>query len=115
MSYLLNSLYDSLVSSARTKITFFNEMREIGKQLGINSDKVFELTTLSAEGIWNPTYGINDKGSFSGSCLPKDTQAFFSWAESSGFKVDLLKSVINVNSSLNKKLPEKKPTGQEPK
>ncbi|MDO8498931.1 MAG: nucleotide sugar dehydrogenase [bacterium] len=86
-----------------TKITFFNEMRQIGQKMGINIEKVFNLTSLSAEGVWNHTYGIKDKGPFSGKCLPKDTQAFFSWAEENGFDAKLLKSVIEVNEKIKTK------------
>jgi len=89
------------------KITFFNEMRQIGNQIGINCEKIFKLTTLSSEGLWNPKYGVRDKGPFSGSCLPKDTQAFLNWANQNGFKADLLKTVIEVNNKILLKIPEK--------
>lgn len=82
------------------KITFFNEMRQIGSQIGLDIERVFKLTTLTAEGLWNPKYGTKDKGPYSGSCLPKDTQAFLNWAETNGFVVDLLKTVIKVNNRL---------------
>lgn len=88
------------------KITFFNEMRQIGKQLGINVEKVFKLTTLSAEGLWNPKYGVQDKGPFSGSCLPKDAQAFLDWANRNGFEANLLKTVLEVNNNLLRRLPQ---------
>lgn len=91
-----------------TKITFFNEMREIGKKLSMNTEKVFKVTALSCEGMYNSEYGIRDFGPFSGFCLPKDTQGFYSWAEERGYDVDLLKRVIEVNNKLAKKLSESK-------
>lgn len=87
-----------------TKITFFNEMREIGRSMGIDIERIFKLTAISCEGMWNPKYGIRDKGVFSGSCLPKDTKAFYDWALKNGFNVDLLKSTIEVNESLKEKV-----------
>lgn len=79
------------------KISFFNEMRNIGKQMEVNIEKLFKLTALSAEGLWNPKYGTMDKGSFGGKCLPKDTQAFLAWTQRNGHAADLLKTVIRVN------------------
>ncbi len=86
------------------KITYFNEMRQVAKELGIDAEKMFQLTAASTEGMWNPHYGIKDKGPFDGSCLPKDTQAFFTWAKEKGYDVRLLEATIDVNKSLKKKL-----------
>lgn len=94
MQKYMHNLYNA------TKISFFNEMRTIGKKLGMNTEKIFQLTALSAEGIWNPQYGTKDFGPFSGSCLPKDTKAFSQWAERNGFKTRLLDAVIDVNNEL---------------
>ncbi len=84
-----------------TKITFFNEMRIICKQLGLNPENIFPLVAKSAEGMWNPNYGIKDLGPFDGVCLPKDSQAFFAWARSLNLKMPLLKETIKINESLN--------------
>lgn len=86
------------------KISFFNEMREIAKGMGADADKIFQLTAISAEGIWNPMYGIRDRGPFNGSCLPKDTNAFLHWAKAHGHDVTLLQAVIDANKSLIEKL-----------
>ena len=85
-----------------TKISFFNEFRQICKQLGLNSNSVFELVAKSAEGILNPKYGIKDLGHFDGSCLPKDTQAYLSWAQDQGFSIPLLEATIKMNKELQK-------------
>src|SRR3989344_1526763 len=84
-----------------TKITFFNEMREIGKKSDLNTKKIFEITALSSEGMWNEKNGIKDLGPFSGSCLPKDTQAFLKWVHSNGADAHLLKTIIEVNDTLS--------------
>ena len=82
------------------KITFFNEMRKVCKECEIDTKKVFEVTALSAEGMWNPKYGIRDLGPFSGSCLPKDTKAFLRWIHQNGADAHLLKTIIEVNEAL---------------
>ena len=82
------------------KITFFNEMREIGKKAKLGTKKIFETTAFSAEGMWNPKYGIRDLGPFSGNCLPKDTRAFLKWATHNGVEALLLKTIIKINETL---------------
>jgi len=82
------------------KITYYNEMRQIANHIGVNADKIFKYTAISCEGVWNPKYGSRDMGPFQGSCLPKDTQAFFHWAQARGFDSSLLKTVIDVNNNL---------------
>lgn len=92
------------------KITFFNEIRRIGKQIGIDTEKLFQITAASAEGMWNPKYGIRDLGPFEGSCLPKDTQAFLAWAQENDFEAQFIETVVKVNDALLKTNGEKKPT-----
>ena len=82
------------------KITFFNEMRKVCKECELDTKKIFEVTALSAEGMWNPRYGIRDLGPFSGSCLPKDTKAFLRWIHQNGADAHLLKTIIEINEAL---------------
>ena len=92
MQKYVHNLYNA------AKITFINEMREIGKQIGADTEKMFRVVALSSEGMWNPKYGIWDFGPFDGSCLPKDTQAFLEWSQKKGLSADLLEAIINVNN-----------------
>lgn len=86
------------------KISFFNEMRMICEVLKIDVDKIFELTAKSAEGSWNTKYGIRNFGPYGGSCLPKDTTAFLSWAKKElASSMPLLKAVIAVNDIVKEK------------
>ena len=86
------------------KISFFNEMRMICEKINIDSDKIFELVSKSAEGSWNQKYGIRNFGPYSGSCLPKDTTAFLSWTKKElSSDMPLLEAVINVNETLKTK------------
>jgi UDPglucose 6-dehydrogenase len=93
MQKYVHNLYNAV------KITFFNEMRKIGKNLKIDTDRMFELTVKSCEAMWNAKYGIRDFGAFSGACLPKDTQAFYDWVQKKGWSADLLGSAIEVNKT----------------
>jgi len=87
-----------------SKISFFNEMRSVAQAVGADADKVFKVVTESAEASWNKKYGIRDFGPYDGSCLPKDTLAFMSWAnEEAKKKMPLLHAVIRVNENLKDK------------
>ncbi len=86
------------------KISFFNEMRIVCEALKVDADKVFELVAKSAEGSWNQKYGIRSLGPYGGSCLPKDTVAFLSWAKKNlANPMPLLKAVIKVNEITKEK------------
>lgn len=82
------------------KIAFFNEMRDVAKKSGINPDRVFRLVAQSAEAMWNPEYGIRDFGPFQGSCLPKDTRGFLTWAEKNGWEMPYLRAAVETNEAL---------------
>lgn len=103
------------------KTSFFNELRMfIRKMIAINNsgnghyngngsknghnnfdidiEKIFKLVSITAEASYNPKYGTRDMGPFGGSCLPKDTMAFFTFAKKTyGTELSLLKAVIDVN------------------
>jgi len=87
-----------------SKISFFNEMRQVGESAGVDSDKIFRVVMNSAEASWNKEYGIRNFGPFDGSCLPKDTLAFMSWAnDNAKKKMPLLHAIIKVNEHLKDK------------
>lgn len=85
-----------------TKISFFNEMRTVGKILSIEDlDKVFDITVETAEASWNHRYGVRDFGPFGGTCLPKDTSGFLSFSrETLHTDMPLLAATILVNKAL---------------
>lgn len=86
------------------KISFFNEMRMVSEVKGIDADKIFGAVILSAEASWNKEYGIKNFGPFGGTCLPKDTLGFLTWArENLGKRLPLLESVIKVNEAVKEK------------
>lgn len=98
MQKYVHNLYNAV------KITFYNEMRQIAEINGLDAEKMFKINALTAEGMWNPMYGIRDFGPYSGHCLPKDTQAFYNWVEKNDYDADLLKAAIDVNNKFMKKL-----------
>ena len=49
-------------------------------ELGMACDPIAETVARSAEGSFNPEYGIRGGRPFSGACLPKDTEGFHGFA-----------------------------------
>ena len=85
------------------KISFFNEMRQACRELGISCEKMFQLVTESAEGMWNPAYGTKDLGPFAGACLPKDSKAFQRYAkENLKIEMRMLQAMLDLNEDLIK-------------
>jgi UDPglucose 6-dehydrogenase len=90
-----------------TKISFFNEMHNVCLKLGIDSTTVNSLVVKSAEGLWNPAYGTKGGPPYGGSCLPKDTRAFrsFAWEQDLG-PMTLLDATIKVNEQMGESREE---------
>jgi UDPglucose 6-dehydrogenase len=84
-----------------TKISFFNEMHMVCRSLDIDADRIAGLVSRSAEAMWNPQYGIKGGRPYGGTCLPKDTRAFRSFARNLGInEMVLLDAVIKVNEEM---------------
>jgi UDPglucose 6-dehydrogenase len=104
-----------------TKISYFNEMHMVCNKLGLDSDKIAALVAKSAEGMWRADYGIKGGSPYGGTCLPKDTRAFHSFAHKMDLHpMPLLGAVIKINEQMGepvttdnfleeKLLPEIKP------
>lgn len=92
----IHNLYNAV------KIAFFNEMRLASYYLGVDADKIFAITAESAEAFWNKEYGLRDFGPFDGMCLPKDTQAFYAWAQNKKIDLDVLGGTIVSNDKFAK-------------
>lgn len=80
-----------------TKISFTNEIWSVCQELEIDGNQVMETITKSAEGMWNPRYGTRGGYAYGGSCLPKDTVAFESFARQKGINMGVLQAVIERN------------------
>ncbi len=46
-----------------SKISFFNELREVAIAIGVDAERVFALVAQSSEAMWNAEYGTRDLGS----------------------------------------------------
>ena len=71
------------------------------RSLDIDADRIAGLVSRSAEAMWNPTYGIKGGRPYGGTCLPKDTRAFRSFARNLDInEMVLLDAVIKVNEEM---------------
>jgi UDPglucose 6-dehydrogenase len=91
------------------KISFWNEMWLVCQELGIDHQLVSSTVARSAEGSFNPRYGIRGGAAYGGACLPKDTQGFLGFAESINVDMPLLRAVIAVNDRLDLKAADGMP------
>ncbi len=83
-----------------TKISFANEMWSVCRSLGVDGNRVLSFVARSAEGSWNPSYGIRGGTPFGGSCLPKDTRAFLTFARENSLDMPLLEAAVRVNDRM---------------
>jgi UDPglucose 6-dehydrogenase len=84
-----------------TKISFFNEMRRAAASIRIEDiDEAFAVTAITAQGLWDPRYGTRDRGPYDGACLPKDVQAWLTFARAHDLPCDLVQATATVNASV---------------
>jgi UDPglucose 6-dehydrogenase len=94
-----------------TKISFWNEMWAMSRHLGLDADAVASVVSRSAEGSFNPEYGIRGGAPYGGSCLPKDTKGFLGFAAAEGMGMPLLSAVIEVNEEMERLIHSELATG----
>ncbi|MEO8423559.1 MAG: UDP-glucose/GDP-mannose dehydrogenase family protein [Actinomycetota bacterium] len=82
-----------------SKIAFFNELRRVAIAIGVDAERAFALVAQSSEAMWNAEYGTLDLGPYGGACLPKDLEAFLTWAERNGLDLPILSAVRQTNLS----------------
>lgn len=83
-----------------TKISFWNEMWLVARELGLDLDPIAQTVAKSAEGSFNPLYGIRGGAPYGGVCLPKDTQGFLGFAADIAVDMPLLRAVVEINDRL---------------
>jgi UDPglucose 6-dehydrogenase len=91
-----------------TKISFANEMWQLGRKLGINANFALEMSSIVGEGYWNPKYGTFGGQPYDGLCLPKDIKSFLKFAKEQGFEMPLLSAVDKINSQMYNRVFGKK-------
>ena len=82
-----------------TKISFFNEVYLLCRALELDS------TIISKAVAMDPRigeYGVYGGRSFEGGCLPKDLEAFISFARDNKFVPALLETTLEINNTLRK-------------
>jgi UDPglucose 6-dehydrogenase len=82
------------------KISFTNEIWSICAHLGISQLEVAEVVAQSAEGSYNPTYGITGGYAYGGACLPKDLDGLLGFGSDEALDLPLLTAVREVNLSV---------------
>jgi UDPglucose 6-dehydrogenase len=83
-----------------SKISFWNEMWQVCQALDVDHDLVASTVARSAEGSFNPEYGIRGGAPYGGVCLPKDTNGFLGFAKDLNVSMPLLEAVVSVNDSM---------------
>jgi UDPglucose 6-dehydrogenase len=91
------------------KISFWNEMWLVATTVGVDPDDVASTVALSAEGSFNPQYGIRGGSAYGGACLPKDTNGFLGYAAEQGVTMPLLEAVVETNERMTRLLGERQP------
>lgn len=85
-------------------ISLHNELRMVLLKRGFTDseiNEVFALTAVTAESAYNTGYGRKNLGPFAKSCLPKDTQAFLTYAETVlGMPMPVLAGSVEVNEMM---------------
>ena len=88
------------------KISFFNEIGLVCKQLGID-DKAVSLGVSMDKRIGN--YGTQFGKPFEGACLPKDTEALASFIRNLQINPDLLQVALDINRKMEELTSSKPP------
>jgi GDP-mannose 6-dehydrogenase len=92
-----------------SKISFFNEIDQACKAVGVKSEEVSRLMPQLALGLRDDLkeWGIYGGRPFAGMCLPKDLEAFISFMKTKGTDLPLLSAVKQVNDRVGneKKAP----------
>jgi len=82
-----------------TKISYWNELFLICRELGIDSQVVAEIVALDPRiGKYGTVHGM----AFGGKCLPKDLKAFISFADKYR-KIRLLRAVEEINEEMKER------------
>jgi GDP-mannose 6-dehydrogenase len=79
-----------------TKITFANEIGRLGKEAGVNSQRVMQLLCMDTRLNLSPYY-MKPGNPFGGSCLPKDVRAVCHFGREQGLTLPLLENLLPSN------------------
>ena len=80
------------------KISYFNQIGMMCKKMGISEEQVTQAVSLDSR---IGSYGTNGGLPFGGACLPKDTEAFASFARNMNMKNDLIETALKINKQID--------------
>jgi UDPglucose 6-dehydrogenase len=80
------------------KISYFNQISMMCKKMGITEDEVTKAVSLDSR---IGSYGTIGGPPFGGACLPKDTEAFASFAKNLNMRHDLIDLAIRINKEID--------------
>jgi UDPglucose 6-dehydrogenase len=86
------------------KISYFNEINMMCKKMGISEERVAHAVSMDNR---IGGYGTNGGLPFGGACLPKDTEAFASFARNMNIKDDLIETAIRINEQVDESNSQK--------
>ena len=84
------------------KISFWNEMWLVAREVGLDLDPIAATVAKSAEGSINPQYGIRGGAPTAVSACRRTPAAFLGYAKEIGVDMPLLRAVVDVNEHLEK-------------
>jgi nucleotide sugar dehydrogenase len=85
------------------KISTYNYFRKFAQRIGISeeeADRLISISVYTGESLYNPEYGTQPRGAFSGACLPKDLSALIRFSAAAGMDANLLVAVDEINRSM---------------
>jgi len=86
------------------KISYFNQISMMCKKMGISEDRVAQAVAMDNR---IGGYGTNGGLPFGGACLPKDSEAFASFAKNMNVKDDLIETAIRINKQIDESNSQK--------
>tara|TARA_B100000575_G_C22981700_1_gene566426 strand:- start:67 stop:915 length:849 start_codon:yes stop_codon:yes gene_type:complete len=96
----------SINSFLATKVIFFNEISQLFKKSGAKGDWKDFLQILYKDKRIGKSHmevpGHDGRYGFGGACLPKDSNALVSYAESMNSDLELVKTAIRINNKIRK-------------
>jgi UDPglucose 6-dehydrogenase len=82
-----------------SRISYWNEIYYVCQKLEIDSDLVAKVAAMDPR---IGEYGTVHGKAFGGKCLPKDLDAFITFAEEQGYEPRLLKAIKEINEKIKK-------------
>jgi UDPglucose 6-dehydrogenase len=86
------------------KISYFNQISMMCKKMRINDEQVTQAVSMDSR---IGSYGTNGGMPFGGACLPKDTEAFASFARNMNMKNDLIETALKINKQIDETSSQK--------